>query len=357
MANLWVVPEELEEASASPYAYEACKAASYVLWAFSGRRYSGTRTVTERYECPCRSGMGVAPYMDGTGEIYNRVGGLYGGSESVSGGCGCSGTVGGRHVRLRLRGAPVRSVEQVKKGDTVLDSSQYKVVNSSQLQLQGAGVDVCGLEVTYTYGVTVPVAGRRAARKLASELVAGWSGDECQLPDRVTSVSRQGFSFTVIDPQDFLDEGRTGIYEVDLFLRAANPDKARKPVRVFSPDLPKAIRVTSGNNQPTIGPQDWSITPGIAATWSVDVASADADLLLDPSWNPQGQISSWNGATLLEFDPQRFSMVNGLLTVNLTAEETSMLSGTTASWDLYAVNALDAFTIMHLLNSTIWLDG
>ena len=351
MANLWVVPEELQD-SRSPYAYEACKAASYVLWAFSGRKYHGTRTVTERYECPCRSGLDVMPYLD-NGNVYNRVGGMYG---TPTTGCGCGGTVGGQHVRLRLRGTPVRSVEQVKRGDVILDPDSYKVVNSSMLQLQGAG-DVCGLEVTYTYGVTVPVAGRRAARKMADELVAGWSGEECDLPDRVTNVSRQGISFTVIDPQDFLDDGRTGIYEVDLFLRAANPDKARKPARVFSPDLPKAIRVTSGKPTQQVGPRDWTITPGEPAVWTVDLVSADADILLDPGWLPQGQITSWNGATLLEFDPTRFVIANGQLTVTLTAEETSEVNGTQALWDLYAVSAVDGYTIMHVLSSNIWLSA
>lgn len=356
MANLWVVPEELEDDSRSPHAYEACKAASFVLWAFSGRKYHGVRTVTERYECPCRTGLDVYPYLDGKGNIYNRVGGLYGASGAPTSGCGCGGTVGGQHVRLRLRGTPVRSVEQVKRGDEILDPDTYKVVNSSMLQLQGAG-DVCGLEVTYTYGVAVPVAGRRAARKLASELVAGWEGKDCDLPDRVTNVSRQGISFTVIDPQDFLDDGRTGLYEVDLFLRAVNPDKARKPARVFSPDLPKAIRVTSGKPTQQIGPRDWTITPGEAATWTVDLASADADILLDSGWNPQGQITSWNGATLLEFDPARFVISGGQLTVTLSAEETAILNGTQALWDLYAVSAEDGYTIMHVLSSNIWLSA
>lgn len=355
MTNLWVVPEELEEDSASPYAYEACKAASYVLWAFSGRRYSGTRTVTERYECPCRSSLGISPYLDGNGNVYNSVGQVspYGGST----GCDCGGTVNGRHVRLRLRGTPVRSVEQVKRGDAVLDPAQYKVVNSSQLQLQGAGTDVCGLEVTYTYGVAVPVIGRRAARKLARELVAGWSGDDCNLPDRVTNVSRQGISFTVIDPQDFLDDGRTGVYEVDLFLRAVNPDKARKPARVFSPDVPKAIRITSGAVDHPVGPYDWQITPGESATWTIDLVSADADLLMDSAWEPRGQVTTWNGATLFEFDPARFSITGGALTVTLTPQETLALSGSRASWDLYAANVNDGYTIMHVLGSTIWLLG
>src|SRR5690606_31540367 len=133
----------------------------------------------------------------------------------------------------RLRGSPVRKDTRVTRDGVDLPSDTYKIVNGSILQLTGTSQDVCGLEVTYTYGVGVPVSGQRAARSLARELVKGWSGsEECMLPDRVTNVSRQGISFTVMDPQDFLDDGRTGVYEVDLFLRASNPDKARKPARV-----------------------------------------------------------------------------------------------------------------------------
>lgn len=221
MAGLWCVPEELEEGSGSPYAYEACKTASYILWAFSGRKYHGTRTVTERYELPCRSSrlpsFNVYPRLDGTGTMRNE---LYSDREA----CGCSGVLNGRHTRLRLRGAPVRHVSNVSRNGVALDPSEYKIVNGSILQLTGLG-SVDGLEVTYTYGVRVPTSGQRSARLLAKELVKGWSGEDCLLPDRVTNVSREGISFTIMDKQDFLDEGRTGIYEVDLFLRASNPDK------------------------------------------------------------------------------------------------------------------------------------
>lgn len=359
MAALWVVPEELESGGGSPYAYEACKAASYILWAFSGRKYHGTRTVTERYECPCssstrRSNVVPGP-LGGVGNIYDHTLDVL--DTTAGGGCGCTGTIGGRHMRLRLRGTPVRHVSQVKKGDTVLDASQYKIVNGSTLQLTNTSMDVCGLEISYTYGVTVPVSGQRAARSMAQEFVKGWSGEECLLPDRVTNVSREGISFTIMDKQDFLDEGRTGIYEVDLFLRATNPDKARKPARIFSPDKPKAYRVTSGQVSAVLGPLDWRISPGEISSWSVDLVANNADLLLDSSWNPQGQIATWNGTTVLEFTPDRFQITGNILTVTLTADESSQLSGKTAMWDLYGISAADGYTIVHVLSSTIHIAG
>lgn len=350
MPQLWVHPEELDGAASSPYAYEACKTASYVLWAFSGRKYHGIRTVTERYELPCRStdaDFRVQPYIDGLGNIKNSAAGTS---------CGCSGTVAGQHTRLRLRGTPVRSVQKVSLGGTELSAENYKIVNGSILQLSGACIDIDGLEITYTYGVGVPTAGQRAARMLASELVLGWSGDgTCRLPDRATSISRQGISIEILDPQDFLNDGRTGVYEVDLFLRAANPDKARKPARVFSPDLPKAYRVTAGRTQQLLGPYDWQITPGESATWTVDLVAANATALIEGGWTPTGQITSWNGATLLDFTAERFQIVGNTLTVNLTASETASLSGETAAWDLYGISSVDGYTLIHLLSSTIRL--
>jgi hypothetical protein len=49
MSNLWTDVEELGVYADSDYAYDAVKTASYILWGLSGRKFSGTTTVTERY--------------------------------------------------------------------------------------------------------------------------------------------------------------------------------------------------------------------------------------------------------------------------------------------------------------------
>jgi hypothetical protein len=87
--------------------------------------------------------------------------------------------------------------------------------------------------------------GRMAARTLAIEFVKLFEGsDDCALPQRVTSIARQGVSYTLLDSQDFIEEMRTGIYMVDLFLKSTNPDKARAKARVFSVDVPRGRRYT-----------------------------------------------------------------------------------------------------------------
>jgi len=49
MTALWVQPEELGDYANSEFALEAAKTASHLLWAMSGRKYSGETIVTERY--------------------------------------------------------------------------------------------------------------------------------------------------------------------------------------------------------------------------------------------------------------------------------------------------------------------
>lgn len=94
--------------------------------------------------------------------------------------------------------------------------------------------------ITYHRGVPVPAGGRMAVTVYAYEL---WKScaepDDCDLPKRVQTISRQGVTYTLIDPRDFLEEGKTGITMVDTWLAAANPGKVHTPSMVISPDAPR----------------------------------------------------------------------------------------------------------------------
>lgn len=355
MSKLWVTPEEMGEAGRSVYAYEASKTASFLLWALSGRKYSGTTTVTEKYECPCRrlqSRVGmldaglfdVQPYLV-DGGVYNGV-------------CGCIGVINGVHTKLRLRGRPVRHVSRVVKDGVEIDPGMYQLVNASVLQpAPGASLDLCGAEVTYTFGTEPPTAGRRAARHLATELAKSFSGEDCELPERVTSVSRQGVNVTVLDDQAFIDDLRTGIYAVDLFLKVVNPDRARKPARVFSPDRPRVTRVRQTQSV-NLGPLDLGIVPGEDFEWRLSLAGQYGELLTDPDWEPQGQISTWSGAIVYDAAPANFNIVGDELIFTLSAAETSRISlGGSGSWDLYAISVADNSTVIHVMNSNVYLVG
>ena len=65
---------------------------------------------------------------------------------------------------------------------------------------------------------------------------------DCDLPERVTSITREGVTMALIDPQEFIQEGRTGLYTVDLWLNAVNPNRLLKRATVWSPDMKGRVR-------------------------------------------------------------------------------------------------------------------
>lgn len=99
------------------------------------------------------------------------------------------------------------------------------------------------LRINYEFGSTVGAAGRRAATIMSRQL---WLFDnpeagECALPERVVSMSREGLSYSFIDPMNFLDQGRTGVPSVDMYLSAVNPSKAKVPAAVYIPEAPPGV--------------------------------------------------------------------------------------------------------------------
>lgn len=217
-------------------ALELLEYATFVLHSLTARRYSPMRTVTEIYDSRVSLAYGAEPYptlINGT--FYNACNGC---SECCCSHCGV-------FHRTRLRGQPVRQVTGVWAEGVELLAGQYMVLDNSVLAFTNA--EVCNthcLVVEYVYGAGIPPGGRLAALKLATEMLNYGRGGECELPARVTAVTRQGISWTLLDPQDFLKDGRTGIYTIDLFLRAANPAGALAPAKVFSPDFPRASMIT-----------------------------------------------------------------------------------------------------------------
>jgi hypothetical protein len=245
MTNLWVTPSELPVAyQDSVYAGDACQMASNILWAMSGRKYQGTTTVTERYFTAIdafryqgSSAKQFFPHMIG-GSVFNLPAEDWNDSAYQSDGSSSL-------SRIRLRGKPVQKVHLVRSGydgRIIPEDAYYLAEHSTLIANKGTPWTPGNLEITYSFGQQPPTAGRHAARVFAIELIKSWEGDVCALPDRVTSVSRQGVSYTILDNQDFLENFRTGIYLIDLFLKTANPAKALAPSKVFSPDIPRARR-------------------------------------------------------------------------------------------------------------------
>lgn len=74
------------------------------------------------------------------------------------------------------------------------------------------------VRVHYRVGNNLPPGAPAQALRLAEEYVKASSGQACALPERVTSINRQGASWTILDPQDFLKDGLTGIGPIDAWL-------------------------------------------------------------------------------------------------------------------------------------------
>jgi hypothetical protein len=299
MSNLWTDVEELGVYADSDYAYEAVKTASYMLWALSGRKFSGTTTVTERYV------SAYDPFLRAGGSRFNYTPILIEGQvENVpQGGSGryshrdYQGDGTSSYSRVRLRGRKVVEVHTLRNQDgEIIDPSTYYLSDHSTIfGTPNANWSAANVEVTYTYGTPPPSAGKAAARILATELVKLYENDDtCALPQRVTTVARQGVTYTVLDNQSFVDELKTGIYAVDLFLKTANPDKARARSRVFSPDTPRARRIIGHSPAFELSAFDLYVT-STGGTQVYYLNEFGGDFLMDDeSWNVYAVMSNFN---------------------------------------------------------------
>lgn len=145
---------------------------------------------------------------------------------------------------IRLSGEQEYPVSHRQVGNTihVLDQGRDAV---PLWRTNGA----CGSEeaiyrVTYRFGSTIGPAGRQAVLHYARQVYLYLTGsDECDLPEKVTSIDREGIGITLATPQDFLDRGRTGLPRVDEWLAQVNPKRALRPSAVYTPDSPPGVGI------------------------------------------------------------------------------------------------------------------
>lgn len=348
--NFWVQPEELGDYAYTEFTEEACRVATYLLWAMSGRKFTGETIVTERYTCTLRNNrMGPStrtnsPVLFG-GDVYNIPSGDYDEySELTADGMSPD-------SRIRLRGRPVTKIHSIRnRTGSVIDPANYYLVDHSTIHIKaGTPWTPCNTEVTYSYGTPVPVAGRMAARKLALEFARLWSGDEmCELPQRVTSVSRQGVSYTILDNQEFIDELRTGLYEIDLFLKTTNPDNARRKSKVFSPDQPRARRYTPKTAVLTANADyDLTLVKDASATWtSTGIDEVDlSNFFPDTGWEPQVSINNYSYTKSVNLDASSITLNSGAETLSFAVPYAKALAGIgmvdPGTWTLYATKTIN----------------
>lgn len=229
---------------------QATEYATLVLWSATGRQY-GECTVTVR---PCGRMCRTCPqgyFYDGYGTwtpyIYNGT--WYNGSLCVD----CD-----PRCQVYLPG-PVSSIISVAISGAVVPASEYFVIDQQFLvrstaacwpqrndqNVQPGGVPTANfMEVTYLRGKPVPAALASAAGTLACEYIRACMGQACRLPGRISSLARQGVTVSMVDVQELLKYGMTGIPEVDQVISALNPAGLKGRTRFYSPDLPTPREVT-----------------------------------------------------------------------------------------------------------------
>lgn len=142
--------------------------------------------------------------------------------------------------KLRLRRGPLAFISEVLRvhecGTAVTDYPEWCLESTNTLSFCcGGSVEgmkweypspfMCGcgdnVRVTYAIRSNLPPGTSAMVGWLACEYGKAAAGKPCSLPERVTSITRQGVSWTVLDPQEFLAGGFMGMGRVDQWLMVA----------------------------------------------------------------------------------------------------------------------------------------
>jgi hypothetical protein len=246
----------------------AAQYGALMVWAGTGRRFGACqRTVRPcRRDCDSCGGNAGWYYSGGTFMPY-IVNGLWRNCWCGDGD-GCHRCRPGCQVWLQ---PPVSGIVEVRfSGSGVVDPATYRVDDYQWLVRQGPAVtgsgetdcwpisndfnfpvtgplapaDNSAWQVTYLWGMPVPAVLLRAAGELACEWAKSCMGAECRLPQRVTSISRQGVTVSLADVTQLLENGLTGVPTVDNLIRAFNPYRLVSRMKVQSPDLPTIRKTT-----------------------------------------------------------------------------------------------------------------
>lgn len=204
-----------------PRIEDALDDASLILYYMTGRQFSGTCTTTVRPPClsgSCSCGCAPAQVNLGVWPVTSVVSVRYGGQ-----------TYTGADITDNFHVNSYRYLAR-NDGQAFLSGNQWAEAGSQYDNPSDGHV----FEVTVEHGLQVPKLLKRATRLLACELLDSCCGNECKLPDRVTSISRVGVTQEIASVVDVLEKGGTGIYAVDLAIQVFNPNRLQSPSFVWS---------------------------------------------------------------------------------------------------------------------------
>lgn len=228
----WVTAAEVRERAPIPEGVQndaldrAIAQASDFLAGLSTVRPSEARKVIPR-PCPCALDLLTGPWPSSAGSFWWLVSG----DELALGGGAC-------HADLILPDRPVLTIDTVTVAGTVMDADLYELRGDNRLHRLDGTHWTAQTVVDYTTGSNIDEGAKLAVSRLAMELAKLAMPDgKCGLPERVQTVVRNGVTFALLDPQTFLDGGRTGIYIVDLFLTAQHHLAQGPSSSVVSPGI------------------------------------------------------------------------------------------------------------------------
>lgn len=230
-----------------------------MLWALTGRRFGQCEIVVqpcmERRRWPLYETFPVPSYGGGGAGGYGGFFPYILDGSWFNGGCG-----GGCRCRARCEVAldgptNTASIVEVTVNGVVVDPAAYQIQNGYLLVrtdgqcwpgcIDYSKQDPAAFTVTYLRGEELPAGLQIAAGILAGEFAMSCAGDDnCRLPARLTSLTRQGVSVQVATINSYLDLGMTEIPEVDAIVVALNPYRQTERSRVYSLDRPRPRMVT-----------------------------------------------------------------------------------------------------------------
>lgn len=254
----WPIPtpppccEEVWDAASPTQQSAALEFATLILWAATGRRF-GLCGITVRPCSPKQCADGTLDWLGGswsgsTWQPYILNGTWF--NCACPGICSCD-----PRCQVRLPG-PVNSIVEVTIGGIVVPADAYRVDDGHWLvRTDGECWPDCPdmntddgdnvFTVSYVRGEPVPASLLTAAGTLACEWIKACTGGDCRLSNRVQSLARNGIEIQMVDPNDLLESGMTGLWDVDMVIRALNPGNIQYRLRVLSPDLRNPRTVTS----------------------------------------------------------------------------------------------------------------
>lgn len=233
-------------------------AASQFMWAATGRQF-GCCTVSIRPCRACRDECCIPGDTSGaTGFPWYPLHQADGSWINVS--CPCQDQCSCVNLCEIQLPYPVCSVDEVIIDGIVIDPATYRVDDFRKLvrvgdecwpkcnDLTQPPTEIGTWQITVTYGKPIPQLVRLAANEFACQLIKKCVGKPCDLPQRIQSINRQGMSATFLDPMEFMANGLTGIFLVDLAIKTYNPHRLYKKPSVVSPDSINKWRVSTWEN-------------------------------------------------------------------------------------------------------------